>query len=130
MGHKALDEGPTVGVDTDHLLHVTSRRFSAAVVVAAAGEIDLATADRLAVVVQAAFGLRPGTVAIDLTNVQFLASAGLSVLIEAEQAASETGQLLYVIVGEHRSVARSLATSGLADHLMLFHNLDDALRPD
>jgi anti-sigma B factor antagonist len=128
MGQKALDGRPNVGVATDHLLRVTSRRLPAAVVVAAAGEIDLATADHLAVVVRAAFGLRPGTVAVDLTDVHLLASAGLSVLIEAEQTANKTAQLLYVIVGEHRSVARSLATSGLADRLMLFHNLDDALR--
>jgi anti-sigma B factor antagonist len=117
-------------MDADHLLSVTSRRMPAAVVVAAAGEIDLATADDLARVVQAAFELHPGTVVIDLTDVQFLASAGLSVLIEAERAAHETGRLLSVVVGEHHSVARSLAISGLADHLTLFHNLDDALRSD
>jgi anti-sigma B factor antagonist len=130
MGHEELDERPTVGVDTDHPLHVTTRRLPAAVVVAAAGEIDLATAEDLAVVVRAAFRLRPGTVVVDLSEVQFLASAGLSVLIEAERAASGTGQLLYVVVGEHRSVTRSLATSGLADRLALFHDLDDALRSD
>jgi anti-sigma B factor antagonist len=67
---------------------------------------------------------------IDLTDVQFLASAGLSVLIEAERAANDTGQSLRVIAGEHRSVARSLAASGLADHLTLFDELDDALPSD
>jgi anti-sigma B factor antagonist len=128
MGHEALDEGPTVDVDAERPLHVTSRQLPAAVVVAAAGEIDLSTADDFAVAVRTAFVFRPGTVVIDLTDVQFLASAGLSVLIEAERSANETGQLLRVVVGEHRSVGRSLATSGLADHLTLFDELDDALR--
>jgi anti-sigma B factor antagonist len=130
MGHEVMDEGPTVDVDAESLLHVTSRQLPAAVVVAAIGEIDLATADALVVAVRAAFALHPGTVVIDLTDVQFLASAGLSVLIEAERYANETGQLLHVVVGEHRSVARSLATSGLDDHLTLFHQLDDALPSD
>lgn len=127
MACEALDEGPIIGVGSDPGLHVTSRRLPPAVVVAAAGEIDLATADDLAVVVRAAIKRRPGTVVIDLTDVQFLASAGLSVLIEAERTATETGQLLHVVVSEHHSVARSLAASGLANHLTLFHDLDDAL---
>jgi anti-sigma B factor antagonist len=130
MGHRELDEGLAVGADADHLLHVTSRRLPAAVVVAAAGEIDLATAEDLAVVVRAAFELHPGTVVIDLTDVQFLASIGLSVLAEAGQTAGHTGQLLNIVVGEHHTVARSLATSGLADRLTLFRSLGDALRSD
>jgi hypothetical protein len=52
------------------------------------------------------------------------------VLIEAERAAKETDQRLYVVVGEHHSVARPLAASGLADHLTLFHDLDEAVRSD
>jgi anti-sigma B factor antagonist len=130
MGHEASGEGPTVGVDADHLLRVTSRPLPAAVVVAATGEVDLATAEDLAVVVRAAFERHPGKIVIDLSDVQFLASVGLSVLAEAEQAASETGQLLYVIVGEHDAVARSLAISGLAEHLTVFHDLNDALRSE
>jgi anti-anti-sigma factor len=129
MHHEALEEEPAVGADTNPLVRVTSRRLAAAVVVAVAGEVDLASADDVAVVVRAAFEFHAGTVVIDLTDVRFLASAGLSVLIEAERTARESNQLLHVVVGEHLSVARSLATSGLADHLTLFHRLDDALRP-
>jgi hypothetical protein len=44
---------------------------------------------------------------IDLTNVQFLASKGLSVLLEAERAGGESDQLLRVVAAEHRAVARS-----------------------
>src|ERR1700759_1826725 len=111
MGCKAGNEDPAIDVDADDLLHVTSRRLPAAVVVAAAGEGDLATPEDLAVGVRAAFRPRLGAVVIDLTEVHFLASAGLTVLIEAERAAEETGQRLRVVVGEHRSVASSLAIS-------------------
>jgi anti-anti-sigma factor len=98
------------------------------VVVAAAGEIDLSTVDDLAVAVRAALAGHAGMVVIDLTEVQFLASTGLSVLVEAERAAGESGQLLRVVTGGRRAVARSLETSGLADHLTVCDNLEAALR--
>ena len=128
MGHNEQGEGPTVSFDAERLLHVTCRRLPQAVVVAAAGEVDLATAEDLAAAVRAAFELRPGTVVIDLTDVRFLASTGLSVLAEADQAAHDTCQLLRVVVGDHDPVARSLAISGLADRLTVLHNRDEALR--
>jgi hypothetical protein len=53
---------------------------------------------------------------IDLTDVQFLASTGLTGLIEAERSAGETGQLLHLIVGEHRFVACEVPEPG---HIML-----------
>ena len=128
MAQIKWDEGPTVGADADHPLHVTSRRLPAAVIVTAVGEVDLATAEHLAVAVRAAFSGQPGAVVIDLSGVEFLASTGLAVLAEAERTAAETGQLLHVVVGDrHPVVARSLTTSGLAHHLALFSELDDAL---
>ena len=128
MDHDERDEGPTVDLNADDLLYVTSERFAAATVVAAAGEIDLLTAEDLAVAVRAALASRPGTVVIDLTNVRFLASSGLSVLLEAKRAAGESGQLLRVVAAEHRAVASSLAISGLADHLTVCGSLEAALR--
>jgi anti-sigma B factor antagonist len=128
MDQDEWDEGPTVGLDADDLLYVTTRQLAAAVVVAAAGEIDLSTVDNLAVAVRAALASHAGMVVIDLTEVQFLASTGLSVLVEAERAAGENSQLLRVVAGEHHAVARSLEMSGLADHLTVCTNLEAALR--
>jgi anti-sigma B factor antagonist len=129
MGHIKGDQGPTVGVDADHPLQVTSSRLSAAAIVTAVGEVDLATAGELAAAVRAALDSRPGTVVIDLTEVQFLDSSGLAVLAEAELTATETGQLLRVVVGDrHPVVFRALTTSGIALRLALFGDLDEALR--
>jgi hypothetical protein len=51
----------------------------------------------------------------DLTEVGILTSIGLSMLIEAEQTASGSGQRLRVVAGAPRVVARSLEMTGLAD---------------
>jgi anti-anti-sigma factor len=129
MGHNESDEGPTVDLYADQLLHLTRRQLHTAVIVAAEGEIDLATSEDLAVAVRAELDRHPGMVVIDLTEVRFLASTGLAVLAEAGQIASESGQLLHVVVGDrHPVVVLSLTTSGMANHLTLFHNLDDALK--
>ena len=127
MGHDEWDEGPAVDLNADDLLFVTSRRLATAVVVAAAGEIDLSTVEDLAEAVRAALANHAGTVVIDLTQVTFLASTGLSLLIEAERTAGESAQLLRVVAGQHRAVARSLETSGLTDYLTVCDSLEAAL---
>jgi anti-anti-sigma factor len=114
-------------VDPDPLLQVVSHRLPTAVVVAAGGEIDLATADRLVTAVRAEFDLRPGIVVIELSAVTFLSSIGLAVLLEAQRTADGCRQLLRIVVGDGRPVARSVAASGLSDHLPLFRTLDEAL---
>ena len=86
----------------------------------------MATAEHLAAAVQAALDTRPGTLVIDLTGVGFLGSTGLAVLAAARHTAAETGQTLRVVIGDRHPVVRPLTTSGLADHLDLFRELDHA----
>jgi anti-sigma B factor antagonist len=128
MVHDESDDGPIVGLDADELLHVTRRRLPGTVIVAAEGDIDLATSEDLAVAVRAELDSHPGIVVIDLTAVMFLASTGLAVLAEADQLAKESGQLLHVVVGDrHPVVVRSLVASGMANRLTLFRDLGEAL---
>lgn len=124
MGYQEPDDEPLVDVD---LLQISSRRLPTAVIVTASGEIDLATADRLAAVLQAELDNRPGVVVIDLTRVQFLGSSGLSVLAATDHAASTSGQVVRIVTGEQHPVVRPLAVSGLARHLRLFRDVNDAV---
>ena len=128
MGHHESIEEPAIVLDANDLLGVTSRQLPVAIVVAAAGEIDVSTVQDFATAVRVAVAGQSGMVVIDLTEVEFLASTGLAVLIEAEQAASASGQLLRVVASAHRVVARSLEMSGLADRLTVCGDVEDALR--
>ena len=92
----------SVGVDT------TGERT----VVAARGELDLATAPEL----EAALlpPLEAGTgVALDLRGLQFMDSTGVRVIVAAHLAAQEHAATLTVVVIPDGPVARVLEISGL-----------------
>ena len=59
-------------------------------VVVVRGEIDLATADAVRADLRVA-SERPGTVVLDLREVEFMDTQGLAVVIEAQQAAADGG---------------------------------------
>lgn len=109
------------------LLEVTTRRLPRAIVVDVRGEVDAYTRDRLAAAVQAALHESTPIVVIDLSQVGFLGSPGLAVLVDAHTAAHAAGRLLRVVVAHRRPVIRPLTVTGLAGYLTLFHGLADAL---
>lgn len=84
--------------------------------VAASGQIDLATAPQLAKALAEARDDGATAVVVDLTEVDFLDSAGVRVLVHAAKEASESGVPLY-LHGAHGWVARVLEITGIADHL-------------
>jgi anti-sigma B factor antagonist len=67
-------------------------------------------------------------VIIDLTAVDFLGSAGLRALLDAQAGcAARKGQPLRVVVDHNRPVIRPLQLTGLDQQLCLYHDVDDAL---
>jgi anti-anti-sigma factor len=89
-----------------------------------AGELDLLTAPRLRESVARALAERPRLLILDLTDVRFLGSAGLSVLINAhENARSDTR--LRVVAGAP-AVLRPLDVTGLAATLSIHPTLGAA----
>jgi anti-sigma B factor antagonist len=101
------------------------RREGGAVVVAAVGEIDLLTAPVLADALDAGWSdPEIGIVVLDLTEVSFLGSSGLAVLLEAGKVPRRD---LRVVPGDHRLVRRPLEISGLARALTVCDTVEDAL---
>ena len=129
MGYYEGNNSPTIDADANPLLHITTHRLPAAVVIAALGDVDLATAEHLTTAVQAEFDDRPGIVVIDLSAVTFLSSVGIAVLIKAQRAAEQSRKTLRIVVGDRRPVVRAIAASGLDGHLPVFHSLEEALAP-
>jgi anti-sigma B factor antagonist len=80
--------------------------------IAASGEIDVHTAPRLAAAIDAA----GTTVRLDLSQIEFVDSSGLRVLIEAHQRVSEAGGQL-TIVSPSSAVQRLFEISGVNDYL-------------
>lgn len=85
------------------------------------GEIDAHTAGLLRDVLFP--GPPDGDLSIDVSNVTFIDSSGLSVVLEAHQAFERDGRRL-VLIAPSRPVARVIAVSGLVAHLHVEPPLD------
>lgn len=95
-------------------------------VVAASGDLDMLTAPQLRDAVQAALGKDPSGLIVDLTNVEFLGSAGMQVLMETRSQTQGTGTR-FAVVAEGPATSRPLKITGIADQIDLFSSLDDAV---
>ena len=125
---------PVNGVDTtgsaarigENTSIVTSTRPAGApdtIVLTATGELDMMTAPDLENAVREALSEQPAVLVIDLTNVEFLSSAGIAVLLFAH---SDDRVPLRVVAAE-RIVLRPLELSGLTSELAIHPTLRSAL---
>lgn len=106
---------------TTSLVHPGPTCFAVATAVSAAGgvvtvrgDVDATTAPDLRACLLAALD-RPDVpdVEVDLSDVTFLDSAGLTVLVVAHQAAQRAGRGLRIRCGASRAVTRPLELTGL-----------------
>ena len=91
---------------------VTQSDLGRAAIVHVSGEIDMSTSETMAERLLGRLAERPPVLVIDLSGVEFLGSAGLSVLIEASQQA-EQGATTLRIVATAPPALRPLEISGL-----------------
>jgi anti-sigma B factor antagonist len=101
-------------VDATASLSVTVRQPEQAVlVIHIAGELDMLTGPRLEEHLCGLLDTRPERLIIDLSQVSFLGSNGLSVLIGAQHTAARQGTTLQLSGTSHRAVARPLRLTAL-----------------
>jgi anti-sigma B factor antagonist len=112
------------------LLRVQRRVNGTGVVVHVAGELDLTTAPVLVgeLTLARAEATPPGPLVIDLTDVTFMASVGLSILIEHNRLCREVDVELHVVAG-NRTIVRTITMTGLDGTLAVFATLAEALAP-
>lgn len=105
-------------------LGVTER--DGVVIVSVFGEVDLVTSPRLAATaIPAAVDAEAGLI-IDATEVTFLSSSGLSVLLQAIGAVPAGARS--AIVSTHPSVRRVITVSGLDTTIVTTPDVESALR--
>jgi anti-sigma B factor antagonist len=97
------------------LLHVTAEPLEDACLIRAVGEIDMSTVGALRREVDAARD-EVATVLLDLSDVTFIDSTGLHLLLEASQDSADGGWG-FVLVGSSAAVQRLIDVSGTADLL-------------
>jgi anti-anti-sigma factor len=98
-----------------------------AAVLEVSGEIDMVTAPQLQQAIDEAWRADAGApaVVVDLSEVTFLASAGLAVLAASTRGAPEAARLLVVAHGP--ATARPIQLTGLTEFLDLYPTAAEAL---
>lgn len=94
-------------------------------VVTVTGEVDMQTAPELAAVLAAQLAVAQ-VVVVDLDGVEFLASAGLTVLFDASELAAEQGRD-FRLVCHCPSINRTLSISGLGERFFFVDNVPGSL---
>ena len=105
---------------------LTSEQLDLTLLIAARGEIDLATSPQLERAVGAALSGKPGHVVLDLCEVSFLDSCGLAVLLGAHRHAQRSGIVLRIAC-DVPSTLRVLELTGLDRELDVRPSVREAL---
>jgi anti-sigma B factor antagonist len=90
-----------------------------------AGVVDMLTASQLEEAIAAAAKHSPHGVVVDLSAVDFLASAGMGILVAARDELPDAVQ--FAVVADGPATSRPLKLVGVADVVGLHATLDEAL---
>lgn len=122
--------GIVAGVDSDFLaggLHLSVAECGPdAIVVTVVGDVDTLTAPDLVTCLNGQVAAAR-LVVLDLDGVQFMGSAGLSVLAKANEFALREGCELRLVCNS-RIANRALEITGLRDQFAFFDNVPNALK--
>ncbi|MGV0791981.1 STAS domain-containing protein [Mycolicibacterium sp. XJ1819] len=94
-------------------------------VVAVGGDIDLATIPALEGALADAEARGPAVLIVDLSDVDFLASAGLQALVAAHERIGRSAR--FAVVADGPSTSRPIQLTGLDQVLSLYPTISDAI---
>ena len=103
----------------------TEHEVDDVVVVTATGAVDMLTAPQLHDVITAALGRTPTCLIIDMTQVDFLGSAGMQILMATRDRLNPGTR--FAVVADGPATSRPLKITGIADFIDLFSSLEVAL---
>lgn len=94
-------------------------------VVAVSGSVDMLTAPGLAEAIESALAKKPKGLIVDLSKVEFLGSAGISVLMKTRDNLGESTP--FCVVADGPATHRPLTLLGINELMSLCRRLDDAV---
>jgi anti-sigma B factor antagonist len=94
-------------------------------VVSVGGSVDMLTAPGLSEAIDAALAKKPKGLIVDLSKVEFLGSAGISVLMKTRDTLGEATP--FCVVADGPATHRPLTLLGINELMSLSRRLDDAV---
>ena len=107
----------------DFTAHETS--VDGLAVVSVSGSVDMLTAPGLSDAIDSALAKKPNGLIVDLSKVEFLGSAGISVLMKTRDHFGESAQ--FCVVADGPATHRPLTLLGINEMMSLCRTLDDAV---
>ena len=107
-------------------LTLAERPDGDAVVLAVEGIVDVAAAPILTDQIRVILRRRPAALVVDLTGVNFLATAGMTVLMEADRKSEELG-IPFRVVASGPVTVRPMQLLGIDDCLAIYPTVSTAL---
>lgn len=104
---------------------IEQRRVGQIEVLSVSGVVDMLTAPQLEEAIALAAKTSPQAVVVDLGQVEFLASAGMGILVAARDELPDSIGL--AVVADGPATSRPLKLVGIADVVGLHPSLDEAL---
>lgn len=104
---------------------VGKQQVGQAVVLTVSGEVDMLSSPQLADAIQTALATKPAALIVDLTKVDFLASAGMTVLVTAQAEVEPPTR--FAVVAHGSATSRPIKLMGIDSVLALYSTLEDAL---
>ncbi|HTZ16031.1 MAG TPA: STAS domain-containing protein [Mycobacterium sp.] len=95
------------------------------VVVSVSGSVDMLTAPGLAESLDSALAKKPEGLVVDLSKVEFLGSAGISVLMKTRDTLGDS--IPFCVVADGPATYRPLTLLGINEMMCLCRTLDDAV---
>lgn len=108
------------------LLYIETTTTEGVGIISARGEVDLSTADTLRAEIDDVFAAGRRRVIVDLTDVEFIDSAGLGVLAGSHKKAEDAG-IGFAVVTARQAILRPLEITKLVNVLTVVPTLDAAL---
>lgn len=104
---------------------VSEKRVDQLLVLSVSGSVDMLSAPLLTQAIDAALAKGPTGLVVDLSRVDFLGSAGISVLMTTHGNMGESGR--FAVVADGPATHRPLTLLGLNEIMSLYRTLDDAV---
>ena len=104
---------------------ISERWVDRTVVVAVAGVVDMLTAPQLEQAIRAGLAKEPAGLVVDFSAVEFLASAGMGILVAIHDEIP--AGVNFCVVAEGPATSRPLKLLGIADIIPLYASVDEAL---
>jgi anti-sigma B factor antagonist len=105
--------------------HTHEALVDGVVVVSVSGSVDMLTAPGLAESLDSALAKKPNGLVVDLSKVEFLGSAGISVLMKTRETLGDS--IPFGVVADGPATHRPLTLLGINEMMSLFRTLDDAV---